>query len=160
MVHAKSSVLPLAAAFPSNSDFEPSLADDANTISASRSSRPCLDDGWLDEDNCYQSVDEPADSHVANEWKEKYHDLDKIRVNGAMKRQWMRGREEIQQLTTRCEDIIGKRRVYGKNTSLNTSLGKTHLYLMHVGGASGGIILIFSNQYQPASDSLPISGQP
>ena len=69
MVHDESFVLPSAAAFCSNSDSASSLADDADTISASRSSRPCLDDGWLDEDNCYQSVDEPADSHVANEWK-------------------------------------------------------------------------------------------
>ena len=69
MVHAKSSVLPLAAAFPSNSDFEPSLADDAETISGSRSSRPSHDDGWINEDHYYQSANEPVDSHVTNELK-------------------------------------------------------------------------------------------
>ena len=107
-MHNKSFVLLSAAAFHSNSDSASSLADDADTIFGSRSSRPCLDDGWINEDHYYQSADEPADSHVANEWKEKYQDLDEIRVNGAMKRQWMRGREEIQQVTARCKDIIGK----------------------------------------------------
>ena len=86
MVHDGSFVLPSAVAFLSNSDSASSLADDADTISASRSSRPCRDDGWIDEDNYYQLADEPADSHVANEWKEKYHDLDEIQVNRAMKR--------------------------------------------------------------------------
>jgi len=78
MVHDKSFVLPSAAAFRLNSDSALTLTDNADTIFGLGSSRPCLDNRWIDKDHYYQSADEPADSHVANEWKEKYHDLDKI----------------------------------------------------------------------------------
>jgi hypothetical protein len=104
MVHDESFVLPSASAFHSES----SLPGDADAITVARSSRPCLDDGWMDEDHYHQSADEPADVHVANEWKEKYHDLDEIRVNGALKKQWTRGTEETQQVTAQCKNIIGK----------------------------------------------------
>ena len=51
MVHDESFVLPSAAAFRSNSDSASLLADDAATISGSKSSRPCLDGSWVDKDH-------------------------------------------------------------------------------------------------------------
>ena len=43
------------------------------------------------------------------------YDMGKIWVNGAIKRQWTRGRKESQQVTTQCKNIIGKESIWCKD---------------------------------------------
>ena len=73
----------------------------------SRPSRAYLDRSWPDEDNYFED-DAPADT-FEDEWKEKYKDLDEIQVNGALKRQWKRGKDEINQIMELCRNVFGKK---------------------------------------------------
>ena len=66
-----------------------------------------LGSGWLDKDNYFED-DAPADT-FEDEWKEKYKDLDEIQVNGALKRQWKRGKDEINQIMELCRNVFGKK---------------------------------------------------
>ena len=91
MVDDESSVLPSAAA------IDPDEHDASDSLFQSRPSRPCHDEGWLDDDH-YFDHDEPIDP-CSVDWKEMYKDMDEIQVNGAIRRQWVRlGMEEVRQI--------------------------------------------------------------
>ena len=95
MVNDESKVLPTAVVFESGKAASAlSLVNKVASLSISRSCRPCHDNGWINDDHYTQS-NEPSDSFNVSEWKEVYKDLDKIRVNGAIKRQWMRAHLQI-----------------------------------------------------------------
>ena len=81
---------------------------DLDSLFRARSSRPHLDKGWEDNDHYYQQHDVPGDQFSADEWKEKYKDMDEIHVNGSKQRQWNQGKEEIRQILKQCEELIGK----------------------------------------------------
>ena len=81
MVNDESAVLPVDVGFDSDEGTALSLAVEVDSLSRARSSRPCHDDGWIDDNHYFQS-DKPADAYVANEWKEVCKDFDEIQVNG------------------------------------------------------------------------------
>ena len=85
MVNDESAVLPAAAVFNSDEGTTSPPAEEVDSLSRSRPSRPCHDDGWIDDDHYFQ-YDDPADSFAADEWKEVYKNLDEIQVNGAIER--------------------------------------------------------------------------
>ena len=85
MVNEESTVLPALVAFEDEASTL-SLANEVASLSLSRSSRPYHDKGW---------------SNV-------YKDLDDIWMNGEIKSQWMRGKEEVKQMLLRCKDALGK----------------------------------------------------
>lgn len=103
----------------------------ADVISGSRSRRPCHDNGRISKNHYHQSANEPADLHVVNEWEEKYHDLHEIWVNGTITRQWSRGRGELQQVTARCKDIVGKESLRHKYFAEYFFGANSYLYGMH-----------------------------
>ena len=82
---------------------ESETEDDLQSRFRSRPSRAYLDSGWLDEDNYFED-NTPADT-FEDEWKEKYKDLDEIQVNGALKRQWKRGKDEINHIMEWKKDL-------------------------------------------------------
>ena len=86
MVNDESTVLPVAVAFTSDEASALSLANEVASLSLLRSSRPCHDNGWINEDHYAQS-NKFVDSFNASEWKEVYNDLGETRVNGSVKRQ-------------------------------------------------------------------------
>ncbi len=107
MANSKSEVLPLPVGLPDGEEGLSILSDDLGSLFHSRPSRPCQDNRWCDEDHYFQH-DAPVDVFDKKEWKETYKDLDKIQVNGAIQRQWKRGRIEFEQILAQCKDVIGK----------------------------------------------------
>ena len=109
MVASESEILPSPAGSPLENDGQLLQPDDLENLiqSSSRSSRPHLDDSWLDLDQCLDS-NAPTDMYQQGKWKEKYKDLDEILVNGASRRQWTRVKEEIRQILKQCESLIGR----------------------------------------------------
>ena len=99
MVNDKSTVMSTAVAYESDEASALSLANEVASLSPSplMLNRPCHDNGWINEDHYAQS-DTPVDLFNASKWKEVYKDLDEIWVNGAIKRQWMRGKEEVEKI--------------------------------------------------------------
>ena len=106
MVHDASTVLPTAAAFGPDEDAASSLEHEVESLSRARSSRPYHDDGWADNDH-YFEYDEPVHVYAAGEWNRLHKDLGEMQVNGAITRQWKRGREEITQILSWCRDVLG-----------------------------------------------------
>ena len=113
----------------------------------------------MDEDH-YSEADVPTDCYNASGWTEKYKDLDKIQVNGAIKRQWKIGREEIKQIIKQCKKIIGKEIIeradlsdhfYGPNSPLldlfRRRLGWDHLHFSKFVSTS---MRLSSNQWTTA----------
>ena len=105
MVHDESAVLPAPAAFDPDNGEDCYLLSEFNSPTVSRSSRPFQDTGWADDDHYHES-DLPTDQIVPSEWTEKYKDLDQIQVNAAIKRQWKKGRKEIEQVIIKCQSIF------------------------------------------------------
>ena len=109
MVSSESEVLPSALGIPSDDvddkqgglgavrDFKDdaegdaedlqllSKGDDFESLFCSRASHPSNDNGWLDEDH-YLQLDAPANSDVNGDLRERHTDLNKIQVNGAIRR--------------------------------------------------------------------------
>ena len=85
MVNSESEVLPATSAIPTEGVVN---EEQGGELLASRLSR---DDGWLDSDHYFEQ-DLPSDSFKDGEWKERYKDLDEIQVNGAIRRQWKKGK--------------------------------------------------------------------
>ena len=86
MVDGESDVLPAAAGLDASEGDASISTDPLHSISQSRPSRPCHDDGWLDKDHYFEN-DDPADTCDYDKWKEKYKDIDEIQVNGAIRKQ-------------------------------------------------------------------------
>ena len=127
MVDSESAVLPAPAAFDPADSGDSSSESESDAPFASRPSRPFQDNGWMDGDH-YSEADVPTDCHNASEWTEKYKDLDEIQVNGAIKRQWKIGIEEVKQIIKQCQKVIGKESIrradmsnhfYGPNSPLS-----------------------------------------
>ena len=81
--------------------------EDVGSILHSRASRSSRDDVWLDTDHYFEQ-DLPSDSFKDGEWKERYKDMDEIQVNGAIRRQWKKGKLEIEEIVNRCSVVLGK----------------------------------------------------
>ena len=105
MVHDESAVLPAPATFNPDDGEDCDPLPEFCSLSVSRSSRPFQDTGWADDDHYHES-DLPTDQFVPSEWAEKYKDLGQIQVNAAIKRQWKKGRKEIEQVVTKCQSIF------------------------------------------------------
>ena len=112
MLSNDSAVLPAAVPALKSNEGDEYVFDtnEFNNLSRSRPSRPYQDDGWLDTDHYFED-DAPTDSFNSSKWKEKYKDMDEIQVNGAIKRQWMRGKKEVEQILARCKHVIGRDRL-------------------------------------------------
>ena len=126
MVSNELEVLPTAAALDPD-DGDPSTFDDELAcLAVPRPSRPSLDYGWEEEDHYHTAdADAPADAYAHGSWKEVYHDLDEIMVNGAMKLHWRRGMLEVQQIFARVKHVIGRDDVRRKDLTLYF-LGPSH----------------------------------
>ena len=110
MVNDESTVLHTVVAFESNEASTLSFANEVASLSLSGSSRPCHGNGWINEDHYAQS-NTPVDSSNASKWKGMCKDLDEIWVNGGIKRQWRRGKEEVEQILRQYKDVLGKERL-------------------------------------------------
>ena len=75
MVNSESEVIPSPAGLHAGNVDEALPTDDLDSVLRSRSSRPHLDNGWLDEDH-YFDGNVPTDEYVHGEWKEIYRDID------------------------------------------------------------------------------------
>ena len=106
MVDDESSVLPAPAALGPGDGDSSAYDDELARLSAVRPSRPSLDDGWEDDDH-YHAADAPSDAFHGT-WEEVHHDLDEIKVNGAIELQWKRGMAEVKQIVRRVKHIIGR----------------------------------------------------
>ena len=111
MVNSESEVLPATSAVPTegvvNEEQGGELLEDVDALLQARASRPSRDDGWLDSDHYFEQ-DLPSDSFKDGERKERYKDLDEIQVNGAIGRQWKKGKLEIEEIMNRCTVVLGK----------------------------------------------------
>ena len=106
MVADESAVLPAAAALGPDDSDPSAFEDELARLSISRPSRPSLDRDWEDEDHYHSAdTDAPTDAFAHGSWKEVYHDLDEIMVNGAIKLHWRRGMSEIKQIFVRVKDM-------------------------------------------------------
>ena len=73
-----------------------------------RPSRPFQDDDWTEQDHYYDG-DLPEES-CSEKWNRVYHDLDEIQVNGAIRRHWSKGKEEVRQVVARTRKVLGNER--------------------------------------------------
>ena len=109
MVADESEVLPTAAALGPDDGDPAAFDDELARVAVPRPSRPSLDHGWEEEDHYHTAnADAPADAYDHGAWKEVYHDLDEIMVNGALKLHWQRGMLEVQQIFERVKHVIGR----------------------------------------------------
>ena len=89
MVLDESFVLPAEVALDSADDE----GDECFESPVARLSRPFEDTDWTDQDHFYDG-DLPEES-CPGEWKLVHRDLDDIQFNGAIRRHWSKGKEEV-----------------------------------------------------------------
>ena len=105
MVLDESSVLQADAALNSAEDE----GDKCFEYPVARPSRPFEDAVWTDKDHYYDG-DLPTESCSIDEWKRTYRDLDEIQINGAIRRHWSKGKEEVRQVIRRARTVLGNKR--------------------------------------------------
>ena len=123
MVLDESSVLPAEAALDSAEDE----GDECFESSVARPSRPFEDADWTDKDHYYDG-DLPTESCSIDEWKRTYRDLDEIQINGAIRRHWSKGKEEVRQVIKGQAPSLEINGLAAR-ISPSISMVRSHLYL-------------------------------
>ena len=108
------------------------IDDPSSLLHDARSSRAINDGGWMDTDHYHDDV--PIDSFNEREWKEKYTKMDKIQVNGAIRRQWKMSKIEIKQIIEQCYRLLEKESLRREDFS------------MHFFGPSSPIFRVFESR--------------